>query len=440
MDARGAAARILARVFEDGRSLAAALPPMLAELDDPRDRALAQDLCYGVLRGWPRLDAIAERLLRKPLAPRDRDIHCLVLAGLYQLIETRIPPHAAVAGSVDATAALGKPWARGLVNAVLRRFQREGQVIAAAVDTDDANACAHPRWLFERIRADWPDDWRAIMAANNARPPMWLRVNLARTTRDDYLAVLAQDGIEATPSPHAPAAVCLAQAIDVARLPGFAEGRVSVQDAAGQLAAGLLGLRPGQRVLDLCAAPGGKTCHMLETEPRLAGVVAVDHDDARLRRVGENLERLGLTAERVCADATADSSAWWHGEPFDRILLDAPCSASGVIRRHPDIKRLRRAADLPALARTQAQLLEMAWKMLADDGVLLYATCSIIHTENAEQIRGFLARHPEARADTLDAGWGRALASGRQILPGEDGMDGFYYARLRRAAGSGAVT
>lgn len=435
MDARGAAARILARVFDEGRSLVAALPPVLAELDDARDRALAQDLCYGVLRGWPRLDAIAQQLLRKPLAARDQDLHCLILAGLYQLVETRIPPHAAVAGTVESTVTLGKPWARGLVNAVLRRFQREGQAIAAAVDADDATAFAHPRWLFERIRADWPDDWRSIVTANNARPPMWLRVNLARTTRDGYHAELTQAGIDATPSPHVASALCLAQPADVSRLPGFAEGRVSVQDAAGQLAAGLLELRPGQRVLDLCAAPGGKTCHILETEPRLAGMVAVDQDTARLGRVGENLERLGLAADLVCADATAETGSWWNGEAFDRILLDAPCSATGVIRRHPDIKRLRRAGDLEALARTQARLLDAAWSMLAADGVLLYATCSIIHTENDEQIRRFLTRHQDARADALDAGWGRPVAPGRQILPGENDMDGFYYVRLRRAAG-----
>ncbi len=436
MDARSASARVLVQVFDDGRSLGAALPPLLAELPDPRDRALLQDLCYGVLRGWPRLEAIAGQLLRKPLAPRDSDIRCLILAGLYQLGQTRIPPHAAVAGTVDATAQLGKAWARGLVNAVLRRYQRESHAIDARVDADDANALAHPGWLLDRLREDWPEDWRAIAAANNQRPPMCLRVNLARLSREDYLEELARAGITARAAAHAGSAVLLEQPIDVTRLPGFAEGRVSVQDAAGQLAAGLLDVRPGHRVLDLCAAPGGKTCHILESEPRLAALVAVDHDAERLGRISGNLARLGLAAELICADAASGRASWWNGEAFDRILLDAPCSAIGVIRRHPDIKRLRRPDDLKALAATQSHLLDAAWVMLKHDGMLLYSTCSIIHNENGEQIRRFLARHDDAVECGIDATWGRAMHHGRQILPGRDDMDGFFYARIgRHAAG-----
>jgi 16S rRNA (cytosine967-C5)-methyltransferase len=432
MDARSAAARVLVQVFDDGRALGAALPPLLAELPDPRDRALLQDLCYGVLRGWPRLEAIAGELLRKPLGRRDSDIFCLIMVGLYQLGSTRIPPHAAVAGTVDATAQLGKAWARGLVNALLRRYQREAQQIDARVDADDANACAHPAWLLERLRRDWPQDWRAIAIANNQRPPMWLRVNLSRVSRDDYLEELSQAGFPARAAAQAGSAVRLEQPVDVARLPGFADGRVSVQDAAAQLAAGLLDVRPGHRVLDLCAAPGGKTCHILEAEPRLSALVAVDHDAARLERVGDNLARLGLDAELVCADAENGAASWWNGVAFDRILLDAPCSATGVIRRHPDIKRLRRPADLETMAATQSRLLDAAWSLLKDDGMLLYATCSIIHEENDEQIRRFVARHGDASERAIDAAWGRALQHGRQILPGEDDMDGFFYARIGR--------
>lgn len=434
MDARSASARVLVQVFDDRRSLGVALPPLLAELPDPRDRALLQDLCYGVLRGWPRLEAIAGQLLRKPLGPRDSDIRCLILAGLYQLGQTRIPPHAAVAGTVDATTRLGKAWARGLVNAVLRRYQRESSAIDARVDTDDTNALAHPGWLLDRLRMDWPEDWRAIAIANNQRPPMCLRVNVVRLSREDYLAELARAGIAARPALHAGSAVLLEQPVDVSRLPGFAEGWVSVQDAAGQLAAGLLDVRPGQRVLDLCAAPGGKTCHILETEPRLAALVAVDHDAERLGRISENLARLDLEAELVCADAASGQASWWNGEAFDRILLDAPCSAIGVIRRHPDIKWLRRPGDLEALAATQSRLLDAAWAMLKHDGMLLYATCSIIHNENDEQIRRFLARHKDAIEHGIDSPWGRAMSCGRQILPGEADMDGFFYARIGRRA------
>lgn len=440
MDARSAAVKVLVQVFTEGRSLGAALPPVLAEVAQPRDRALTQDLCYGVLRWWPRLEAVAGQLLRKPLSPRDQDIQCLILAGLYQLLHTRIPPHAAVAETVAVSGRLGKPWARAMVNAVLRRFQREQVALLAKVDADPAVALAHPRWLLQILQQDWPDDWHAIAEAGNQRAPMCLRVNRLRGTRDDYLGELERAGIAARPAAHGASAVILTQPTDVERLPGFADGRVSVQDGAAQLAAELLDLQPGQRVLDLCAAPGGKTGHILETEPRLAQVVAVDNDDVRLARVAENLTRLGLVAELVCGDAGGGQGSWWQGAQFDRILLDAPCSATGVVRRHPDIKRLRRADDIGVLAAGQRRLLDAAWSMLAPGGVLLYATCSIIHNENNEQIDSFLARHADARLRHIDADWGRALSGGRQILPGEDDMDGFYYARMEHFDGTGGLS
>jgi 16S rRNA (cytosine967-C5)-methyltransferase len=427
MDARSAAVTVLVEVFAAGRSLSASLPPVLRRVADARERALAQDLCYGVLRWWPQLEAIASALMRKPLKERDTDIQCVILAALYQLIHTRVPPHAAVDEAVTHAVSLGKPWARAMVNAVLRRFQRERAQILAGLDRDDAAALAYPRWLLDIVKSAWPADWERIARAGNERPPMCLRVNRRRGGRDDYLRELAVAGIVAAIHPHAAAALVLEQPMDVERLPGFAVGRVSVQDAAAQLAAELLAARPGERVLDACAAPGGKTAHILELQPGLEALLAVDQDAVRLQRVRENLDRLGLAAELVCADAAAPEG-WWDGRPFDRILLDAPCSGTGVLRRHPDIKRLRRETDIAPLAAQQARLLEAAWRMLRPGGMLLYSTCSIIPGENDAQINRFLAQHPDATARRLEARWGRALSAGRQILPGEDGMDGFYYA------------
>ena len=432
MDARTAAVTALTQVYADGRSLSDALRDVLPKIDEPRDRALAQDIGYGVLRWSPRLEAVACRLLRKPLHRRDTDVYCLILCGLYQLMYSRVPPHAAVAESVNTAERLDKAWARGLVNAVLRRFQREQADLLADADRTEASALAHPQWMIDAIRADWPQDWRTILAAGNERPPMAVRVNRRRTPRAAYLEELRERGINATAAAHAEEGVILEQPVDVAVLPGFDEGRVSVQDAAAQLAAGLLDASDGHRVLDLCAAPGGKTAHILERAPGLGGLVAVDHDRERMGRVRDNLSRLRLDAQLITADAAAPGD-WWDGIAFDRILLDAPCSATGVIRRHPDIKRLRQPRDIEALARTQQRLLEAAWPLLTAGGVLLYVTCSIIHVENDRQIGDFLARHDDARELPIDAAWGRRLLHGRQILPGEAGMDGFFYARIEKS-------
>jgi 16S rRNA (cytosine967-C5)-methyltransferase len=432
-DARHAAVRILVEVYASGRSLTQACAAHLPQLNEARDRALAQDLAYGALRWHPRLEALLELLLQRPLGRRDLDVHCLLLIGLYQLIHTRIPPHAAVAATVAVTAALGKSWARGLTNAVLRRFQRESAELLARVDVRPAISLAHPEWLFERIRADWPDDAEAIAVAANEHPPMVLRVNRLRISREDYLRQLQEAGIGAEELTDCPAGIMLERPQDVTRLPGFADGLVSVQDGAAQLAAPLLDLRPGQRVLDLCAAPGGKTAHVLETEPDIAGLVAVDVDGARLQRVREGLDRLGLCAELICGDG-ARPQDWWDGTHFDRILLDAPCSGTGVIRRHPDIKRLRRPEDIADLAARQRALLDAAWSMLAPGGMLLYVTCSIIHQENDVQLAEFISRHGDARVRQIDAFWGRALGCGRQILPASGGMDGFFYGRVDKLA------
>ncbi len=429
--ARIVAARVLAEVLGRGHSLAQALPAPLATLTDTRERGFAQELCYGVLRHRARLRALCAPLLARPLAARDLDVECLLLAALHQLDTLEGAPHGAVHGAVEAARALGKPWAAGLVNAVLRRFLRERSQCLARVANDTEARHDHPQWLIEALGRDWPDDWEAICTANNQRPPFTLRVNARRLTRDEYLELLAEHGIGARATHASPQGVVLSRPCDVRALPGFAQGLCSVQDEAAQLAAGLLDVAAGQRVLDACAAPGGKTAHLLEYAPGIR-LIALDHDAARLARVRENLARLELDAQLVCADAR-DSANWWDGIPFERILLDAPCSASGVLRRHPDGKWLKQAADLPALAAQQARLLDALWPLLAPGGMLLYATCSVFDQENAAVIARFLAHTSDAKALPIMADWGRACRPGRQILPGQGGMDGFYYARLAKS-------
>ncbi len=434
-DARAEAARVVCQVARRGRSLAAVLPQRLKRVRDPQRRALIQELACGTLRGYPRLEARAARLLERPPRARDADVHALLLVGLYQLAELDLPVHAAVDATVRATRALGKEWASGLVNATLRNWLRTAgagpEGAKATEEETDAARWAHPAWLLERLRRDWPQDWAAVAAAGNARPPLHLRVNLARRSRGDYLARLEAAGLGARALAHTAAGVVVEPPVPVARLPGFAAGEVSVQDAAAQLAGPLLRLAPGQRVLDACAAPGGKTTHIGELEPRLDALVAVDRDGARLARLRENLARLGVDACVVDADA-GSPGRWWDGRPFDRILLDAPCSGTGVVRRHPDIKLLRRPTDIAAFAREQDRLLDALWPLLAPQGMLLYATCSVLAEENERRMEAFLTRHPEARARAIEAPWGRACGIGRQILTGDDGMDGFYYARVER--------
>jgi 16S rRNA (cytosine967-C5)-methyltransferase len=318
-----------------------------------------------------------------------------------------------------------------MVNAVLRAFKRDPGKYLSAIEADTAACYSHPPWLLAQLRQDWPDDWRRILEANNDRPPMWLRVNARCCTADDYLRQLADCGIGAARHEHAPQALRLERAVDVGELPGFAEGRVSVQDAAAQLAAPLLDAGAGQRVLDLCAAPGGKTCHLLELQPALTEMVAVELEAQRMQRVEENLQRLGMQASLLVADA-GDADAWWDGRGFDRILVDAPCSASGVIRRHPDIKSLRHADDLAQLLEVQRRILRQAWRLLQPGGVLLYVTCSVFRQENEQQIEALLSDCADAEELSIDADWGHACRYGRQLLPGETGADGFYFACLQK--------
>ncbi|WLI12617.1 MULTISPECIES: 16S rRNA (cytosine(967)-C(5))-methyltransferase RsmB [Pseudomonas] len=432
MNPRLAATKALAAVLNGKASLNSSLPTQMDKVED-RDRGFTQDLAFGTARWQPRLSALAAKLLQKPFKAADADVEALLLVGLYQLLYTRVPAHAAIGETVGCADKLKKPWAKALLNAVLRRAQRESEALLAELEHDPVVRTAHPRWLQKSLKAFWPEQWEAICAANNAHPPMILRVNRRHHTRDAYLGLLSEAGIAATPCVYSRDGIILDAAADVRCLPGFAEGWISVQDEAAQLAADLLDLAPGQRVLDACCAPGGKTCHILEAEPALAGVVAVDLEAKRLVRVRENLERLGLSAELIAADGR-DTATWWDGKPFQRILLDAPCSATGVIRRHPDIKLTRQPDDIAALAVLQGELLDAMWITLDVGGILLYATCSTLPTENTEVIEAFLARTPGARELDIASQAGIKQPHGRQLLAQESGHDGFYYAKLIKIA------
>ena len=432
MNPRLAAARALAAVLAGKASLASSLPTQLERVSD-RDKGLVQELAFGTARWQPRLSALALALLSKPFRKADQDVEALLLVGLYQLLYTRIPAHAAIAETVGCATALKKPWAKGLLNAVLRRAQREAETLLPTLEKDPVVLTAHPRWLQKSLKAFWPDDWLAICEANNSHPPFTLRVNQRVTSRDAYLAELLDCGIAGQATPFSKDGITLATACDVTALPGFADGAVSVQDEAAQLAADLLMLEPEQRVLDACCAPGGKTCHILESQAQLREVVAIDLEPQRLDRVKANLERLKLKASIVAGDARAVDQ-WWDGQVFQRILLDAPCSATGVIRRHPDIKLTRQTDDIAALAQLQGELLAALWPTLAENGILLYATCSTLPTENTEVIAAFLQRTSDAQELPFQAAFGKAQPHGQQLLAQVGGHDGFYYARLIKQA------
>ena len=424
---RAEAARAMARIAFDGASLRVAFDARAARRADPRDRALLSAVLYAGSRWWLRFDAALARLLERPLPPKAREVRALLVLGFVQIEILGMPEYAVVAACVDAARALGHPRHAGLVNAVLRRFLRERTGLLAALDADPVTRHAHPRWFIDRLALDWPADADAVLAANNREAPLTLRVNRRRGDRATLQAQLMAAGIECSAPEGLADALVLAESTDVSRLPGYADGLFSVQDGAAQRVADLLDLDDGLRVLDACAAPGGKTAHMLE-RARL-DLVALDADAARLPRIRENLARLGLEADVRHGDATRAPDGW-DGHPFDRILVDAPCSATGVIRRQPDIKLHRRAADLPALAATQARLLTALWPMLAPGGMLVYATCSVLRAENEAVVDAFLAAHPQARVRELADMPGVAAGRGRQNLPGSGGMDGFFYASV----------
>ncbi len=427
MSARVVAVAILTEVFA-GASLTSACQQRLPTLHDSRDRAFAQELAYGVCRWHLRLLALVDALLARPMRQRDFDLNLLLAVGLYQLLYTRVPQHAALAATVQGAVAMNKGWAKGLVNGVLRNFLRRRDDLLADLEHDPVTRWSMPRWLLDTWRQDWPDAWQQIARCANDYPPLVLRINRQRTTRDQYLALLQAAGLQADSVAGAEDAVVLAQAMPVAEIPGFADGLVSVQDAAAQLALPLLELAPGMRVLDACAAPGGKSCHILEREPTCR-LLSLDIDGERVAQISDNFQRLGLQGEVRVADA-AEPDHWWDGELFDRILLDAPCSGCGVIRRHPDIKILRKQGDVSGLVYRQTHLLGNLWPLLKNHGKLVYATCSILKAENAERLHAFAAQHGDARCDPMDVPWGRPQTPGRQILPGDGLMDGFYYGSL----------
>lgn len=386
-------------------------------------------LCFGVCRHYQRLQILADRFVDK--RPQTLDIWLVLLMGLYQLQYLNKPEYATVQETVGLLDKIKKTWAKGLINAVLRRFCREREAIIAELESNPAFVHGHPDWFVQRVQRDWPTHWEAILHGNDQHPPMSLRVNQQQGRRDDYLQALRNAGLDARALEYSDMGIALTTPCDVTELPGFATGAVSVQDEAAQLAVSLLDLRPGLRVLDACCAPGGKTCHILESEAALAECVALDIDAQRLQRVRENLTRLQLTARVLTGDALQTSS-WWDGSPFDRILLDAPCSATGVIRRHPDIKLLRSPEDIQTISALQAELLERMWPLLKDGGLLLYATCSIMPSENDDQIARFVVQHPDCRFVSGDKPWGLSTGHGWQILPGQANCDGFFYSLLRK--------
>ncbi|SPZ21670.1 Ribosomal RNA small subunit methyltransferase B [Providencia rettgeri] len=416
---RSIAATAIFQVLDNGQSLSTVLPDLQRNIND-KDKALLQEICFGVLRYLPKLEWFISQLMEKPLTGKQRTLHYLIMVGIYQLLYTRIPPHAALAETVDGAVALKKPQLKGLINGVLRSFQRQ-QVQLEERIANNTSQYLHPSWLLKRLQTAYPEDWQSIIEANNQRPPMWLRVNSQHHTAAQYLNLLEQSEITAHLHPSHPNAIRLDEPTAVSRLPGFEDGWSTVQDVSAQGCAELLEPQNGESILDLCAAPGGKTTHILELAPR-ANVIAVDIDEYRLKRVKKNLIRLKQHAVVIQGDGTQPEK-WAKDQQFDRILLDAPCSATGVIRRHPDIKWLRRDSDINELAQLQAQILEAIWPYLKPGGTLLYATCSIMPEENGKQIQNFLSKHNDASLnDGTDAGL--------QVLPSTNGGDGFFYARL----------
>lgn len=445
MNVRVAAARVVTAVLQDEGSLSTLLPTYLSKVAE-RDRSLLQQLCYGTLRYYPRIDVYLNQLLTKPFKAKDKDIEAVLACSIYQLLETRIPSHAAVNEAVAACKALKKLWAKGLVNAVLRRLLREREQLDKALEKSQVFKTLHPKWLVKLWRDTWPNQFENIISGNNSQAPMTLRVNQRKNNRAEYLSMLQSAGIEASATQHSPSGITLKKPQDVAALPGFSEGAVSVQDEAAQLSAYLLNPKAGERILDACCAPGGKTCHILELVDNNAEIVALDISSKRLERVEENLERLDLQAALIGADAS-DTTSWWDGQPFDRILLDAPCSATGVIRRHPDVKLLRKPADIAKLAELQLTLLNALWPLLKENGTLLYATCSILPEENDQVVLKFLDTTKNASLHALNLelksleslntesqklNVGIDTPTGHQLFPQLGGHDGFYYALLKK--------
>jgi len=433
LNIRALAAKCCYSVIDKGRSLSDELPRQQTKLE-AKDKGLLQEICYGVLRFLPELEHEVRQLMQKPLTGKQRVFHFLMLVGIYQLRYMRIPDHAAVSETVAATGALKNRQMKSLINGVLRNYQRameksSGESASTHETLADAIKYNHPGWFIKKLQAAYPDNWQTILQANQQKPPMWLRVNSQHNTSEHYQALLKSADIEFSVVEPLSKAIALSRPIDVNKLPGFEQGFVSIQDAAAQQAAQLLDCKAGDNVLDCCAAPGGKTCHILERTPDIAAMTAIDIEEGRLVRVKENLARLNLTATVIAGDAAAPEK-WWDKQLFDRILLDAPCSGTGVIRRHPDIKWLRKASDIETLTQLQQQILQNIWPLLKPGGTLIYATCSVLPEENSEQIKCFIENTPNVQHVPI-----KEQGIGWQILPkqtseNESSMDGFYYAKL----------
>lgn len=425
---RAKAAMCCYQVVDQGKSLSDVLPKAQLQFDHPADKALLQEICFGVLRHLPLLDFVCQRLMSKPLVKQLRPLQFLIYVGIYQLKFLRVPDHAAIGETVEAARSLKGQSMTKLINGVLRSVQRQPELFNTESAPVAVQYC-HPSWLVQSLQTAYPNDWQALLVANQHKAPLWLRINTQRIDIENFKAELTAAGIEfSQPESQLPQAIMLTHAMDVTTIPGYSEGWFAVQDLAAQYAALFLAPQNGERVLDACCAPGGKTGHLLELAPQ-AELIALDRDAQRLQRVQENLQRLGHQATIQAADA-ANPEQWWDGQQFDRILLDVPCSATGVIRRHPDIRWLRKAADIAALADLQQQILQQVWPLLKPGGTLLYATCSVLPAENQQQIQQFCAQHPDAQPSSL--GLGMTLTEWQLLPGGEQNADGFFYAKLQK--------
>jgi len=417
------------------------------------DAPKIQAYCYNLLRRYELYQFIVDSLLDKPLKNKDKDIYHLIMSGVMLLNEGKLPAHAAINETVNVTKKSKKTWAKNLVNALLRRYQRDQTSLHDAANKNNASRYCCPDWLLKKIQQDYPENndgaenaphWKNILEANLLHPPMTLRVNQQKHSRKEYIKILVENNMPAHECPIAKHGVLLSQPVNIDKLPHFAQGSASVQDSAAQYCTELLNPQADETVLDACAAPGGKTLHLYESCPDIKQLTAIDISAKRLARIQENIERITPMQQHkftlIAADASKTKS-WWDEKQFDRILLDAPCSATGVIRRHPDIKRLRKASHIDALRLTQQDLLIHLWPTLKKGGMLLYATCSILPEENSQQIKAFLASHNDAQNVGFDVSWGQTCEFGRQLLPSlhtdkntenKGNSDGFYYCLLQK--------
>lgn len=429
MSSRLITSQIIEETIEDNLTLSRVLQNNDSFKNAGKDKALIQEMSYGTFRWFIQLEHILNQLLKKQIKKKDSRLKYLIMVGLYQLRYMRIPAHAVVSETVNTCKKINMDWAKGLVNAILRRYIRESDQLNNVLNNNEILSASHPEWFIEQIKNDWPESWRMILEANNQHPPMYLRVNQLHQDRNTYLTKLNKAGIEGEVTPYVEHGILLSHAKDVDQLPGFNTGEVSVQELAAQLAVELLQLKPGLNVLDACAAPGGKTAHILETQSELSSLTAVEKEKNRANKLSETLKRLKLNATIKISDIN-DLDNWWDKEKFDRILLDAPCSATGVIRRHPDIKLLRTPEEVINIQKLQMSLLTTLWQTLKPGGLLLYVTCSILKKENSDLIKQFINQNNDCIVKPIQAQWGVDTGYGKQIITGQDNMDGFFYSCL----------